>query len=66
MASKIKETHALSIEGVVDLDDSEEIMIYVDGYENPFSFNKLIRKFNGANCKFSVRLANEIVENPED
>lgn len=61
MASKIKETHTLAVEGYLDL-DSPEIMIEVEDFSEPISLRDLMRKFNGCNVKIGVKLGNDITE----
>lgn len=61
MASKIKETHTLSVEGFLDL-DNEEILIEVEEFSEPLELRDLLKKFNGCNIKLSLKLANDITE----
>lgn len=53
MAKKVSKKYALSINGVVDIDQSGRINIIVED-QGEFDLSILMNDFNGRECKISV------------
>lgn len=59
----IKETMKKSVTGVLDL-DNEEILVEVEGYDEPLELRELFAMFNGRSIKIDMAL--NIEHKPEE
>lgn len=54
MAQKITQNYATKGNGILEIDDNKNLLIYIEGVEDPVNLANLLSKYDGCEVKFSV------------
>lgn len=64
MAQKIIQNYATKGNGILEIDDNKNLIIYIEDVEKPINLADLLAKYDGCEIKFSVNY-DEAYEAPE-
>ena len=64
MAQKITQNYATKGNGVLEIDENESILIYIEDLKDPIKLAHLLAKYDGCEVKFSFNY-DEAYEAPE-
>lgn len=64
MAQKITQNYATKGNGILEIDENENILIYIEDLKDPIKLAQLLAKYDGCEVKFSFNY-DEAYEAPE-
>jgi hypothetical protein len=53
MAQKITQNYATKGNGILEIDENKNLLIYIEGVEDPVNLANLLAKYDGCEVKFS-------------